>query len=182
VRAPRRVRVNPLRPIRPEASPSPCEKFVESDRLVAKLAAMGTVRPPRRVNLVCGILSGDEDLMARAIQLLKRRIGPIDEVSEIWPFDTTHYYEPEMGPNLKRRFVSFAELIDPVQLPYLKLLTNDLEASIGHDQGLQSPGLPARRHLRRVYAALPRRAVGTLAVDLPGLCGRAVSRLFLAGA
>ncbi len=77
---------------------------------------MGAIRPPRPVNLICGFISNDVDLIARAIRLLLEHVGPTDEVSEIWPFDFTDYYEAEMGENLQRQFASFARLIDPVEM------------------------------------------------------------------
>jgi len=120
---------------------------------------MGAIRPPRRVNFICGILTGDEDLAARAIQLLKRQIGPIDEVSETWPFDATDYYEPEMGEALKRQFVAFAHLGDPVELPHLKVLTNDLETRIARDLAL--PELPRPVNLDPGYLTLSKLVLAT---------------------
>ncbi len=100
------------------------------------LFAMGAIRPPRLVNLICGFISGDEDLIARAIRLLSEHVGPADLVSEPWPFDLTDYYALEMGENLRRRFASFARLIDPVELASLKILTNQIETRVCHELGL----------------------------------------------
>ncbi len=96
---------------------------------------MGVIRPPRKVKLICGMLSGDVDLMRRARQMLRRWYGDVDEESETWPFDATDYYEPEMGPELKRMFVSFARLIDPGELAHIKAETNRLEAEICDQAG-----------------------------------------------
>ncbi len=98
---------------------------------------MGAIRPPRLAKLICGLISGDEDLMLRARQLLIRRFGDIDADSETWPFDATDYYEAEMGPDLKKRFVSFRELIDPGRIVHIKHETNDLEAAICRDAGAE---------------------------------------------
>ena len=97
---------------------------------------MGAIRPPRPVNLICGLISNDEDLMARAARLLSEYAGPTDLASELWPFDSTDYYDVEMGEDLRRRFVSFERLIDPVELASLKILTNQLEARVCHQLGL----------------------------------------------
>jgi hypothetical protein len=97
---------------------------------------MGAIRSPRPVNLICGLISNDPDLMARAIRLLVPFYGPTDVVSELWPFDDTDYYVAEMGPDLQRQFVSFEKLIDPGQLPGIKVDTNELEARICHECGL----------------------------------------------
>lgn len=97
---------------------------------------MGFARPPRRVNLICGILSSDVDLMARAISQLVKYAGPTDLVSEVWPFVFTDYYELEMGTGLQRQFVSFERLIDPGTLVGMKTLANDLEARLCDDCGV----------------------------------------------
>lgn len=91
---------------------------------------MGTPRAPRPVKLFCGLLSGDEDLLRRAIQLLVRRFGPVDMVSDVWPFDQTNYYEAEMGAGLRRQFVAFERLVSPEALPQVKHETNALEQQI----------------------------------------------------
>ncbi len=91
---------------------------------------MARPRAPRFVKLICGLLGGDVDLLARARQMLKRRLGPVDLVSDIWPFDQTDYYRDEMGPNLRRQFVSFARLVPPDALAGIKHETNALEETI----------------------------------------------------
>jgi hypothetical protein len=103
---------------------------------------MGAVRPARPVNLLCGIISNDPDLMARAMQLMRDHAGSIDAESEPRPFDSTDYYELEMGENLRRWFVSFERLIDPGELAAIKLLTNELEERIGYDCGLPAGRRP----------------------------------------
>jgi hypothetical protein len=97
---------------------------------------MGVIRSPRAVNLICGLISSDPDLMARAIRFLVQSYGPTDGVSELWPFDDTDYYQAEMGPDLHRQFVSFEKLIDAGGIAAIKAHTNDLEARICHDCGL----------------------------------------------
>ena len=97
---------------------------------------MGFVRSPRPVNLVCGLVSSDPDLMARAVRLLEQRQGPRDAASEVWPFDYTDYYAVEMGENLQRQFISFAQLIDPGALAGIKVLANELERRVNLDLGL----------------------------------------------
>lgn len=97
---------------------------------------MGAIRSPRPVNLICGLISNDPDLMTRAVKLLEQHQGPVDAVSQIWPFDMTQYYAVEMGENLQRQFVSFERLIDPGQLPSIKVLTNSLERRLNYDLGL----------------------------------------------
>jgi hypothetical protein len=104
--------------------------------VLATLSAMGAIRSPKPVNLICGLISNDPDLMARAIRMMKEHVGPTDEVSELCPFDMTDYYTAEMGEDLQRQFVSFEKLIQPDEIVYLKTLTNQLETCIVHDLGL----------------------------------------------
>ena len=88
---------------------------------------MGSTRPPKRVKLFCGLLTGDQDLFAQARRRLGAPFGPVDLVSDIWPFDATDYYADEMGENIKRQFVFFEELASIERLPEVKRLTNALE-------------------------------------------------------
>lgn len=105
---------------------------------------MGAVRPPQSVKLVVGMLSADPDVMERARGHLEQAVGPMDLTSELWPFDCTDYYRNEMGPDLKRQFVSIAELIRPDRLPQIKRWTNELEAVI-RDELAARGGPMARR-------------------------------------
>lgn len=109
---------------------------VDSPGPAGTLAFMGVVRSPGPVNLICGLISNDPDLMARAVRLLAQNQGPVDAVSETWPFDYTEYYTVEMGEGLQRQFVSFERLIDPGELPGIKLLANSLERRVNYDLGL----------------------------------------------
>ena len=103
---------------------------------------MGAVRPPKRVKLIVGMLSGDPDLFRRARQHLERVLGPIDLISELWPFECTDYYDGEMGPDLKRQFVTIAELVRPERLPEIKRQTNHLEAAIRGELALTEEHRP----------------------------------------
>jgi len=81
------------------------------------------------------MLAPRADLFETAQTELAERFGPIDAASEIAPFDFTNYYETEMGPNLKRKFVAFERLINPKELISAKLFTNDLEERISERFG-----------------------------------------------
>lgn len=96
---------------------------------------MGLSRAPRPVNLICGLISNDPDLMDRAVRLWVEYAGPVDAESPTWPFDSTDYYEPEMGEGLLRRFVSFQQLIDPADLSHQKTLSNEMERRLCYDVG-----------------------------------------------
>ncbi len=103
---------------------------------------MAEPRVAKSVKLIVGLLGGDEDLLRRARQLLVKRLGPVDLESDTWPFDQTDYYETEMGPELKRRFLSFERRIRPDMLAEIKRDTNGLEAKIAEEclvEGIPRP-------------------------------------------
>ena len=88
---------------------------------------MATPRPPEPVTLVVGMLSARPDLLDAAEAELSSIYGPVDLRSPTLDFTFTDYYEAEMGRELKRRFVSFADRIDPGELAAIKLRTNQIE-------------------------------------------------------
>ncbi len=79
------------------------------------------------VKLFCGMITGEISLVGEISRILEKKYGKIDKISEIIPFDSTSYYNAEMGQGLMRRFVSFSALIDPGDLADVKLFTNELE-------------------------------------------------------
>ena len=88
---------------------------------------MGNLVLPEQAKLFCGLLLSpccDIDTVHKA---LEDRFGSIDSASEIIPFDFTDYYTPEMGPGLRRQFVSFEKTIIMDSLAKIKTLTNALE-------------------------------------------------------
>jgi hypothetical protein len=120
---------------------------------------MGAIRSPRPVNLICGFISNDPDLVARALGMFQEYVGPADEVSEVWPFDSTDYYELEMGEDLRRQFASFERLIDPGALAGLKATTNEIESRICYELGL--PRGRRRVNLDPGYLALSKLVLAT---------------------
>ena len=91
---------------------------------------MARPAPPDDVKFLCGMLSGTAELFEEALGPLTEVLGPIEGVSETWDFVWTHYYDAEMGPNLLRRFVSFARPASPEQLADAKCATNAIEADL----------------------------------------------------
>jgi hypothetical protein len=94
---------------------------------------MGTLREPSPVKLVVPMLASEATLLGLGEQALATEFGPVDLRSEDLAFIHTRYYEPEMGQNLTRRIVSFERLIDPANLPSIKLTTNAIEATFAHE-------------------------------------------------
>lgn len=120
---------------------------------------MGIARQARPVNLFCGLISNDRDLMSRAIQLMTKHLGPTDARSDFWPFDSTDYYELEMGEHLERQFVSFDHLMAPEDIVCVKRLTNDLEVRICADCGV--PETHRRVNLDPGYLTLSKVVLAT---------------------
>jgi hypothetical protein len=68
-----------------------------------------------------------------ARELVARRFGPVELVSDLFPFDATHYYDRELGTPIKKQFLSFSRLIDPGDLAAIKCFTNELEELRGRE-------------------------------------------------
>ncbi len=90
---------------------------------------MGIPVSPVPVKLFTGVLYSDTETLDNARRILESRFGKIDTVSPPFDFDLTNYYEKEMGPKLIRLFWSFERLIDPSELPDVKVFTNSVEMS-----------------------------------------------------
>jgi hypothetical protein len=75
---------------------------------------------------------------------VESRLGRVDFVSLLLPFDFTRYYDAEMGKGLTRAFLSLAELVDPATLASVKTATNEIESgfSVGRRRRANlDPGL-----------------------------------------
>ena len=88
---------------------------------------MGQPTIPKDVKLFMAITFSDQSVYAELRPILENRFGQIDFQSNIFDFNFTEYYKPEMGANLRKQFVSFQPLIKPERLHDIKLWTNDLE-------------------------------------------------------
>ena len=91
---------------------------------------MGTAAAPQLVKLIASLLTGEPALLAGVEDQLLRAFGPIDFESELLPFDHTDYYAAEFGPCLQRKIVTFERLVDPADLPAIKLQANEMERSL----------------------------------------------------
>jgi hypothetical protein len=94
---------------------------------------MGYIKPPEPAKLVVAMLSSQEGSLADASARLATVHGPVNYVSPLLPFDVSSYYAAEMGPGLFRQFIAFARLIQPDELPGIKLETIALEADFAVD-------------------------------------------------
>ncbi|MCP2606641.1 DUF4416 family protein, partial [Candidatus Aminicenantes bacterium AC-708-I09] len=91
---------------------------------------MAEIKPFTPVKLICGIIASDKKIFEMAEKELSFLYGKIDYSSDLILFNFTDYYERQMGPDLKRKFISFERLIDPSELSSIKIKTNELEEEI----------------------------------------------------
>lgn len=76
------------------------------------------------------ILFGDPDALAAAKKALVDAWGELDYESGDHLFDTTDYYESEMGKPLHRRLVVFRRLMPPTELVPVKRRCNRIEKDL----------------------------------------------------
>ncbi|MCX8082035.1 MAG: DUF4416 family protein [bacterium] len=81
----------------------------------------------QKVKLFCGILYGNEDIVEKTTKKLIEKIGEIDITAGPFPFTYTDYYHKEMGDNLKKRLISFKNLVSLEDSFIWKHITNDIE-------------------------------------------------------
>lgn len=88
---------------------------------------MGAIGKANTVKLFCGIISADETVKEKALSKLENKYGKIDIISETVDFTFTKYYNPEMGDDLKRFWISFEKLISADEIASIKVFTNAIE-------------------------------------------------------
>lgn len=104
---------------------------------------MGKIKPYPPVKLIAAIATSNIDLWPACKEKLELLCSDIDMAMDWYNFLHTDYYLTEMGKNLKKRMISFRELILAEQLPDIKLATNQLEQEFakGGKRGLNiDPG------------------------------------------
>jgi len=88
---------------------------------------MGIPAAPAAVKLIAGVLAASDPLLDAAQAALAAEIGVIDSISERSDWTQSTYYAAEMGPAIRRQFVSFAVLRAPEELAALKVRANAIE-------------------------------------------------------
>ncbi len=91
------------------------------------------LQPPTPVALICAITANSDAINTCSKEALSTRFGPIRAQSAAYPFDFTSYYTEEMGAQLDKQLVCFAERINPCQLPHIKLQIIELEKELGKE-------------------------------------------------
>ena len=88
---------------------------------------MGDIKKFTSENLIIGVLASNRASKEDIERVLEQKFGKIDFVSDILDFNFTSYYDEEMGSDIKRWFYSFESLVEPTNLPEIKILTNEIE-------------------------------------------------------
>ncbi len=88
---------------------------------------MAQPEEPLPVKYLVAVLFGDDQAWSRAQEALAARWGAVDFQGRRHLFDSTDYYEPEMGAPLYRRLLSFERLYAPTLIVSMKLECNSIE-------------------------------------------------------
>ena len=90
---------------------------------------MGKIQNHLPVKLFTGVTYQSEFDPRKLYPALESKFSPIEHTSSSYEFSSfTGYYKDEMGENLKKLFVVFKDLIDPVELAITKIVTNIIES------------------------------------------------------
>ncbi len=96
---------------------------------------MGTIKFPPRVNLFTGLLYNNSVAKEKIFSVLEDAFGKIVLTSAFFPFIESNYYDTEMGKNIIRVFAGFESLIDPSDIPDIKIRTNEIEERVFSSSG-----------------------------------------------
>ncbi len=91
---------------------------------------MGKIKIPPKAKLFIGVIAVSNEIIQKFKDRAVHIWGEIDLESPIFPFDTTSYYEKEMGKNLIKKFFSFYKLIPRENIVEVKITTNQLEKEL----------------------------------------------------
>ncbi len=106
------------------------DRFLRYTVLVLGVWFMGEIQPPLQVKAIFGVLYKEDSVFEEGKKRIKSQFGPIDYLSDEFPFVETNYYEKEMGADLIRRYLSLERLIYPDEIVHFKQLSNLWEEQI----------------------------------------------------
>jgi hypothetical protein len=88
---------------------------------------MAIPHEPQPVKLIIGMLSSEVSLFDEVKKALIESFGEIDLETGLIDFSHTDYYNDELGYGIKRKFASFASLIQPGEIVKIKHDVTDIE-------------------------------------------------------
>ncbi len=84
--------------------------------------------PPFEAKPFCAVMAASPQGLADAKLELSAALGPVSQATQIYTVDLfTHYYQGEMGTNLRKQFLVFRDLRPVSTLNQLKFQTADIE-------------------------------------------------------
>jgi hypothetical protein len=89
--------------------------------------------------LVVAAFSRHAAAAAWAREQLEGAFGPVAVASEVYDFIQTQYYEPTMGPGLRKQFLAFERLVPAGCLAAVKQRTNALERDLANARLYSEP-------------------------------------------
>jgi hypothetical protein len=105
-----------------------------SDDSTASTWAGPKLRPAKPALLIVAAFSRHPDALAWGQVQLQATYGPIALASEPFSFHHTEYYQKTMGPDLRKQFFAFVQLVTEDCLPEVKHHTNALETELAATQ------------------------------------------------
>jgi hypothetical protein len=100
---------------------------------------MGQPVPPCPALLLMAAFSRYGEALAWARQKAETAWGPVDGESPAFEFRETDYYEPTMGPGIRKVFFTFARPFDCERLVDVKLQSNQWEEEYARSAGHAEP-------------------------------------------
>ena len=92
------------------------------------------VEPERPVLALCAVMAR-RPLLDGVAADLEKEVGPLGPRGPVYRFDYTSYYEREMGGELCKQILAFADLVPPHRLAQLKGRTMEIERRLAVDDG-----------------------------------------------
>ncbi|MBI9101980.1 MAG: DUF4416 family protein [Spirochaetales bacterium] len=111
---------------------------------------MGKIDEFVKEKLITGLLLSSSIDIDKLKVDLENAWGPIDYMSPEVPFDFTSYYDGEMGPGIRRYYLSFETLVSPEALSQIKIKSNEMEFPYMSGENRQvniDPGLLSLKRL-----------------------------------
>lgn len=121
---------------------------------------------PKPARLIIAILTGHPEILVAVKSGLTASLGAIIHHSELINWNFSRYYEPELGPDLKRQWVLFEPLVNPGLLAQFKKTTMQLEDRWRDEKGNRQVNLdPGILTLHNLVLATTKDYSHRIAVD-----------------